>query len=425
MVRRSVLVVVVTSAACIKLAEFHPLDAGSDAQTADAASPDAAPPGVCGNGGSGMATASMSGTSICAAGPGYALRFPARGFRYPDELRIGSAEVLGTSTACNEEGEIGMAAYPMPRFAADTPATGETGSASILLPGPVVAKVEVTWSWHAAAACVPSGSAVSGISTFTLFPDGRLVRFDQLTTPTSADKAMCDCGSAAQGFFITAYLALDQSTSPVITDQGGSAYAPGTAYGTTTPPLLCASGSDWGIGIAQLAQGRARLTTGGAISLTYDFSATGDSTLHAGTQSTVTAYQIGSAACTAAQLAPIDQFTMSTGPNLQIHRGGTSPFDDVIGTSNDGMYGGDYGSPPGGPGGLPVGAGTVVLTAKPGDTIPGGWALWVGGGVTLHNPTANPPRTGAWYQIQNGTSDGIIWVRDALSGSDTITVTAQ
>ncbi len=409
------LVVAVTSAACIKLAEFHPLGAGSDAQTADAA-----PPGVCGTGGSDMATATISGTSICAAGPGYVLRFPARGFHYPDQLLIGTHDVLGASTACNEEADIGMEAYPLPPFAADSVASGETGSATIVLAGPVVAKVAVSWSWHPATTCVPGATPLTGTSTFTLFPDGRLVRFDQLSAVASNNVSACDCGSGAQLFGVDAYIAFDPAQSPVITDQTGATVPPNTGAGSTPPELVCVSGSDWGIGVAQLVpQGRARVEAGGAIALTHDF-AFGQTVLAGGINSTIWAYQIGSAPCTASQLAPISQFTMATGPNLHIHRGGTSPFDDEIGTANDGMYGGDIGSTAG----LPVGAGTVTLTPKVGDTIPGGWALWVGGS-TLHNPVASPPRTGDWYKIQNSTTDGILWVRDALGPGDTITVTAQ
>lgn len=408
MVRRSVLVVAFTSAACIKLAEFHPLDATSDGRTADAA-----PPGECGNGGSGMATATMSGTAICAAGPGYALRFPASGFHYPDQLRIGTHDVLGATPGCNEEDRIGMAAYPMPRFSADTPATGETATAAIVLGGPVVAKVAVNWTWHASTSCVPSG-ALSGTSTFTLFPDGRLVRFDQLTTPASNTHTMCDCSSGGQGFFVTAYVAFDPALSPTFTDQGGTMLSPSTAFGTTAPQLVCASGSDWGIGVAQLASGRVRQTGGGgAIALTYDFSAAGADTLVAGTQSAVTAYQIGGASCTPL-LGAIAQYTSATGPQLHVHS--TNTFDDTIGTERDGMYGGDNGTAAG----LPVGGGTLTLSA-PGDPIPPGWALWVSG-MRLASPTASPARTGDWYQIQNGTNDSIIWFRDGLSGTATITV---
>jgi len=408
MLRRGV-VVAFTCAACIKLAEFH----GGDGGTAggDAASADAAPPGQCGAG-SDSATASYSGTAICAAGPGYVLRFPPGGFGYPDQLVLGGRDVLGKTSACNEEDRIGMAAYPMPRFSAVSPAaTGEMGSASIVLPGPVVAKVAVNWAWHAGAGCA-SGGTVSGASSFTLFPDGRMVRFDRLTTPAASSQTPCDCASAGQAFFVTSYVTLDQTLNPVITDDSGSAYSPSTGFGTNTPALVCASGSGWGIGIAQLQTGRTREITDGAIAITSDFAGLGATSLAAGTQTTTSAFQLGGSDCSAL-LQPISQFTMSTGPQLHV-KNGTS-FDDTIGTANDGIYGGDIGSDAG----LPVGgAGTLTLTSP--DAIPGGWTLWIKG--TIGTPTATPARTGTWYRIQNGPSGGIIWFRDGLTGSASISV---
>ena len=406
MLRRSALVIAVVAAACIKLADFHP---GGGSGTPDAHTADAAPAGECGNGAADQATASMSGTSVCASGPGYALRFPARGFHYPDQLRIGTHDVLGTSSACNEEDRAGITAYPLPRFSSDSTASGETATATILLAGPVVAKVAVSWSWHAAAACATG--TFTGSSTFTLFPDGRLVRSDQLTTPAVAAYTPCDCGSAAQAFFVTAYMAFDPSLT--IKNQSGSTVAPGTAYGTDLPALVCASGSDWAIGVAQAGHSRGRIVTGGAVALTEDFGTLGTSSLTAGTQSVVTAYQIGSAACTPS-INAIAQYADATGPQLHVHS--TNTFDDTIGTERDGMFGGDNGTASG----LPTGAGTLTLTTSSAP-IPPGWALWVSG-TTLLPPTANPPRTGDWYKIQNGTNDGIIWFRDGLTGSDTITV---
>jgi hypothetical protein len=400
-------VAAVVCAGCIKLADFHP---GNGSGSPDAHTADAAPPGECGNGVAGQATASMSGTAICASGPNYALRFPASSFHYPDQLRIGTSDVLSTSTACNEESLVGMDLYPVSRFSSDSAATGETASATIILAGPVVAKVAVSWSWQAAAQCAPSRT-VTGHSSFTLFPDGRLVRFDELTTPSASSQTPCDCDTAAQGFLLTAYVTLVPSV--MITNQGGDPVFPSTGEGMAMPALVCASSNGWAIGIAEQLVGRARNATGGGIALTTDLDASGATSLSSGSRSTVTAYQIGTAGC-APLFAPIAQFTSSTGPQLRVRN--TMGFDDTIGTQRDGMYGGDNGTGTG----LPTGAGTLTLSTTS-DPIPAGWALAVSG-TTLLPPTATPPRTGDWYRIQNGTNDSIIWFRDGLTSTDTITV---
>jgi len=409
MLRRSALVIAVVAAACIKLSEFHPLDAPGSG-TPDAHTADAALPGECGNGAADQATALMSGTSVCAAGPGYVLRFPARGFDYPDQLRIGSQDLLGTTTTCNEDDRVGITVYPIARFSSDTVATGETASATIVLAGPVVAKVVVNWSWQPAAACTSSG-AFMGSSMFTLFPDGRLVRYDQLTTPSVTSQMPCDCGSGGQAFFPSAYMTFESGMT--ITDQSGTTVAPGTSHGTDLPALVCASDSGWAIGVAQQNPARGRIMPdGGAIALTEDFGTLGATSLSAGTQSATTAYQIGTAPCSAA-IAAVAQYDNPGGH--QLHVTNDSGFDTLVPTENDGMYGGD-----GGTGGALQVSGTLTLKTDTGPIAPG-WALSVTG-ATLLPPTAIPARTGDWYKIQNSANRSIIWFRDGLTGSDTITV---
>ncbi|MBV8760654.1 MAG: hypothetical protein JO257_25400 [Deltaproteobacteria bacterium] len=404
--------IALVGAGCIKLADFHP-GGGSGSGTPDARTADAANPGECGNGMPGQATASMSGSAICAAGPGYVLRFPGSSFHYPDQLRIGTADVLGTSSACNEESLIGEDAYPMKRFSSDSTATGETASATIILPGPTVAKVAVNWSLPLMSPCASSGM-VSGHSTFTLFPDGRLVRYDELTTPALASQTNCDCDSAAQLFLLTAYITFEPNIT--ITKQTGETIFPSTGEGMAMPQLVCVSDNGWRIAIVEQLVGRARNATGGGIALTTDLDNTGAMSLSAGTRGGITAYKIGTDTCVNL-LAPIAQYMNATGPQLHVHS--ANGFDDTIGTERDGMYGGDNGTG----NGLPTGGpGTLTLTTA--DTIPPGWALWVSG-LTLGQPSATPARTGNWFAIQNVAGDAIIWFRDGLAAGQTITVPAS
>ena len=407
MLRCWALVAAVVSASCIKLSGFHPADAPTGSP--DAHTADAAPPGECGNGFADQATASMSGSAICAAGPGYVLRFPAAGFRYPDQLHIGTADVLGTATSCNEESLVGIDLYPITRFSVDSPVSGETASATIVLGGPVVAKVAVTWSWQAQVSCAPNRT-VRGDSTFTLFPDGRVVRFDELTTPAAPSQTNCDCDTGAPGFFLTAYLTFEPSV--MVSSSTGDPVIPTTGAGMMLPMLSCAYGNGWAIGIAEQLAGRVKNATGGGIVLTTDLDASGSTSLSSGTRSTVTAYQIGTGNCMQL-IGSIAHYMNVTGPQLRVRNAGG--FDTMIGTERDGMYGGDNGSAAG----LPTGPGTLTLTTP--DTIPPGWALWVRG-TTVLAPSAMPARTGDWFKIQNGTNESIIWFRDGLTSGETITV---
>lgn len=410
MVRRTALVVALVSGACIKLKDFNP---GTGSGSPDAATADAAPAGMCGNGLPNQATASMSGTAICAAGPGYVLRFPATSFHYPDQLHIGTADVLGTSTACAEESLIGMVAFPMSRFASDSSAIPDQASATIILGGPVVSKVVVNWSQPLVPPCASSG-AVTGLSTFTLFPDGRLIRYDQLTTPSLMSQN-CDCDGTGLGFYLTSYVTFTPTVT--ITKQTGEVIPSSSGGGTMLDPLVCASANGWTIAIAEQLVGRVRDATGGGIAVTSDIDGTGSTSLSAGTRGTLTAYQIGNDMC-AKLLAPIAQFMNVTGPQLHVQQT-ASGFDTTIGTGRDGIYGGDDGMG----NGLPTG-GPGALTLTTTDTIPPGWALWVSG-LTFGQPSASPSRSGEWFKIQTVAGGSIIWFRDGLGAGDTITVPAS
>ncbi len=142
------------------------------------------------------------------------LRFPRSPINLPDQLQIGGVEVLDEQDGCGYENKIGLAVYPVYAMTTGTQtwptATGDTHTSSLaqLATGPAFAQARVSWSgtFH----CASTPSTVSGSSTFTIFPDGRIIRDDQITSPTSVALASvnCGCGSASGSYFLTSYLSL-------------------------------------------------------------------------------------------------------------------------------------------------------------------------------------------------------------------------
>ncbi len=142
------------------------------------------------------------------------LHFPMAPISLPDSLKIGGTEVLGDQTGCNPEAKIGLAFYPVYTMTSGTTAwpteTGDQHDSSIAgsATGPAFARTRVSWlgTFH----CGVTTQMMSGASTFTVFPDGRVVRHDQFDTPTTTTigAASCGCGGGVGNYFLTSYLTL-------------------------------------------------------------------------------------------------------------------------------------------------------------------------------------------------------------------------
>jgi hypothetical protein len=145
-------------------------------------------------------------------GPGFELQFADSAFHFPDALRIDGVDVLGHESmpGCFEEDEAGVLIAPTPRISASGDAERVANRLVPALLGPAVVQIRVEWATRLAcnAARNPNGN-----STFTVFPDGRIVRYDVVADPSeveiSANECACDrSADGSEGFTVSTYWTL-------------------------------------------------------------------------------------------------------------------------------------------------------------------------------------------------------------------------
>lgn len=163
-------------------------------------------------------TYTKSGTGGTAAGSGFALHFAdGAGFHFPDALRIDGVDVMGHDPAqsCFEEDEAGFRLSPTPRISANGDAPLVKNQLVPVLPGPAVVQAKLDW---ATAIMCDGERAPGGTSTFTVFPDGRIVRHDAVvdatTAPISALLCTCKLNDSDNGFTIATYWTLARALFP-------------------------------------------------------------------------------------------------------------------------------------------------------------------------------------------------------------------
>src|SRR5688500_6325232 len=193
--------VLLALSACVKVPEFK---GGGDAATSDAP---ACMPDVTGNGPLQIAITTGGGGATVTA-PNYLMHFANNpGFHFPDDVRINNVDVMNPlGNNCGGEDVAGMAVYPA---AAIRPNGSAPIGANDLIQhpgwqGPAVIKLTTHWStsYTCGAATVTPG----GDSTFTLFPDGRVMRHDFMYNNAPQDWSACDCTmSGANSFYPTSY----------------------------------------------------------------------------------------------------------------------------------------------------------------------------------------------------------------------------
>src|SRR6185369_1139436 len=136
---------------------------------------------------------------------------------------------------CWSESGTGFAVIPMPRVSGDPVDSGVTAVDSEIhatMTGPVVVQLELSWStrWSFAAGSTCSTNAKhssGGSSTFTVFPDGHIVRHDVLTEDNpDMEQVMtehCTCGAmppAPGAFILSSYWAFDRQKLPTLVGLG-------------------------------------------------------------------------------------------------------------------------------------------------------------------------------------------------------------
>jgi hypothetical protein len=157
------------------------------------------------------------------------------GFHFPSELKVLGTQILGhtSNVSCGFEDRGGVAVYPGPRFSPDSTIMNiNANQVNPTLQGPAAATAILQWGGEFSCSDGHNHDP-GGYSIFTMFPDGRIIRYDEVnesdTAPASS--AMCDCGSQPQSgtFVVSTFWTFDhgQFDSVVGTDgvQAGVAVA--------------------------------------------------------------------------------------------------------------------------------------------------------------------------------------------------------
>jgi hypothetical protein len=170
--------------------------------------------------------AQRDGDGAVIFGSFFRLHFATDGLHLPDHLTLADGELLAPPTGCADPGNAGLLIAPALRIAAGAPPATWTSGAQIFLAGPAVAQVEVAWS--VGYACDGAQTA-TGRTTFTAYPDGRVVRHDHdvraVTTAVAAPSATCGCGGSG-GFTIASYLAVARAAFDHLVEDGADVALP-------------------------------------------------------------------------------------------------------------------------------------------------------------------------------------------------------
>jgi hypothetical protein len=378
------------------------------------------------------------------ATPDVTLHFADRSrFHLPDQLQIDGVDVMGHATSpCWGESGTGFTVMPMPRVSGDPLDGGVqpvTSEFQATMRGPAVVQLKLDWStrWSFAAgsACSTNTRHTSGgSSTFTMFPDGHIVRHDVLTedNPDLEQLATgrCTCGAmtkAPDEFILSTYWAFDRARVPTQVGLGkngpsipdtlvlGTDYSvvpnydtvcfdgpndqyqvvstwvfpPGTEHGPTTNAVA--------VGFDTLVSHDAQKQGDPKLELPWD--------VHG-------ALFIERSNCPAALRRAIDY----TAPQELTISMGSSTI-SMLPSGLDGIYGGDPGN---GNAGIDVPDGPTTLSGGPS----GSFVVWLRFPRSVIVPTAT--RAGAsdvWYVPQRvDDRTWLLWFRDALQPDETITI---
>lgn len=398
------------ASACVKVPPFQPQDAApgdGDAST-DA---DMSPATV-------NVEPSGAGGAIVTA-PGYVMEFGSGGSRFPYRLDVGGQSLMGGSQQCADENAMGIALHPVYRVdAVDSPGMG-TPTLTIPLAGPVVRQVRVQWS--GAYSCGAGGGGLSGPSTFSFFPDGRLTRFDVITNAAARDVTDCSVctpnGSSSTSFYLTSYTTLVVDGNAFLSD---GTLANLTSYGdqvSNPGSTACVRERGQSVAFAWTNMTNrlrvAKTTPDRTIAFVHDLYA--GATVPAQSWEAMTQMGISAAEDCATVEARIGEFSADA---HQLSINGTA----VGAALGDGIYGGDP-RDDGHPVDFPVTLRAVNTTLP---RIPAGFAVWLYSS-TIPQPltlTHSGGHTGtSWYREQRvGQNSVVFWFDVPLEQGETITI---
>ena len=383
-----------------------------------------------------MATPNLTNNTVVAEGPFYSMTFSNMGGRYPFQLNVedsnGNAGILfatptNTELCFNEKG-TGVGLFPMGAVHGEG---GGVGSPTVMpsLRGNAVAQATISWTQSY---CTGDVLTIAASSIFTFFPDGRVHRFDELVRTAigtvNASSSMCSCLTPQSNFVLTTYMTLNNSQVSSFEHPGGQVMPPiaeneNRVMGANR---LCANMTG---GTRRIAFGFETLSSfprlrrlpnvenANAISVVKDFfnfaapptEFTGQATLNM-----ATTHLLSNSQTCGALMSRIDAIT--NGGQIIATHGGSSTALAI--ERRTGIYASN----------ATINAQVVTLRAQTAQTVPGGFA------VTLHFDSRRTFRVyrngatdnrGTVQTVTPGETDVIIWLREGLSGDQTIVVVAE
>ena len=133
--------------------------------------------------------------------------------RYPDTIELGGTSVLGEDTACSGDDKVGVRLIPA--FTSTRIPNTLGPVLDITSKGEAYVKTELIWQFSYN--CDGAPQVASGTTWFSFFPDGRIVRYDNVS-PSSVTLATggpvnCYClqGAAPTNYWLQSHLALKNS----------------------------------------------------------------------------------------------------------------------------------------------------------------------------------------------------------------------
>jgi hypothetical protein len=321
----------------------------------------------------------------------FTVEFGDHAVRMPQRILVDGVNLVGTGS-CPTESGIGIGLYPV--LDAVAPALGgadATGSLTVTLAGPTIARVTVDWA--APYTCNGSQQRAHGTSTFTIFPNGRIVRNDTAkpTETTFVNDTVNDCGCGGpSNFFFTSFwmFSLGQTVMP-----NGSPLTDAAMAG-------CVMYQDHAIGVAWPDTSTRILMFDGGSAFVHDWLNDSD-TLPAIER------EVTSAIMLSKQIAPTNcGDILANLDDFPIMVAGSAVVTDDGGIYLDPRQHSD----------------PVVISAP--RRVPRGFAvsLDVGGFAEV---TRSPEAEGDWYATQPDGDRTVFWFRDGLGVGETISIDPQ
>lgn len=350
-----------------------------------------------------------AGAGARVTGPDFVVHFAdGDGFHFPDALLIDDNDVLGHERmpACFDEDESGFLISPTPRISAHGPAVPVASHLIPVLRGPAVVQVKVEWATRFAC---NTARAPGGTSTFTVFPDGRILRHDLMVDPSSSSISgtQCACKAGPALFTVSSYWTLARAPFHDL-------YAPDQRPPPdSTQSIVNYDAACLDAGAYQLAFGwreadNSTISGSDAVLIVGRDMVLGASSLGAYSWENSFAFFIGRTGCSDAY----DRATEHAHPSPL-----TIGDRVVMPAARDGIYGGDGGD---GHPGIELASDRVELTGPTNSSF----AVWLRFPRPLSALRARLERaSGPWYlpqQVDDRT--WIIWFRDSISAAQKITL---